>query len=196
MSLVNRVTNIALRPKEEWPVIAEEKETVQSLYMNVILPLAAIGPVCNALNSFVFGHAWLGTRIRPAFGAILLGLIVGYLMALVSVYVIAFIIHKLAPNFDSQGDMTEALKLVTYSYAPVWAAGVLNIIPFLGILIFFVGLYGLYLAYLGLPVIMKTPQEKVATYLIVVIVTGIVVSVIAGVITTAFVGAGMFAGSW
>lgn len=196
MNLVNRVTNIALHPKEEWPVINEETETVQSLYTNVILPLAAIGPVCTALNSFVFGHAWFGTRIRPAFGAIILGLVVGYIMALVSVYVMAFIIHKLAPNFGSEGDLPQALKLVAYAYAPMWVAGVLNIIPFLGVLTFFVGLYGLYLAYLGLPVLMKTPQDKVAIYLIVVVAVGIVISIIAGVITAAFVGAGMFTGSW
>jgi hypothetical protein len=79
---------------------------------------------------------------------------------------------------------------------PVWVAGVLNIVPFLGILTIFVGIYGLYLAYLGLPVIMKTPQDKVVVYLIVVIVIAIVVSVIMGVITTAFVGAGMFMSAW
>jgi len=197
MDLVSRVTNIALRPKEEWPVIAEEKETVQSLYTNVILILAAIGPVCSAVSSLVFGHSlpFSDVTFRPAIGTILVGLIVGYILVLVGVFVTAFIIHKLAPNFDSEGDLPQAMKLVTYSYVPVWVAGVLNIIPFLGVLTFFVGLYGLYLAYLGLPVIMKTPQEKVAIYLVVVIVIGIVVSAIMATITATFVGAGLFMGS-
>jgi len=196
MNLVSRITNITLRPKEEWPVIAEEKETVQSLYTNVILLLAAIGPVCSALNSMVFGHAWLGARYRPAFGMIIVGLVVGYVLALLGVFIVSFIVHKLAPNFNSEGDLPQAMKLVTYSYVPVWVAGVLNIIPFLGVLTFFVGLYGLYLAYLGLPVMMKTPQDKVAIYLIVVVVVSIVVSVIMGTITAAFMGAGLFMGSW
>jgi hypothetical protein len=198
MNLVSRITNITMRPKEEWPVIAEEQETVQSLFTNVILLLAAIGPVCSALNSMVFGHAvWFGARIRPAFGAILAGLIIGYALTLLGVFITSFIIHKLAPNFESEGDLPQAMKLVTYSYVPVWVAGVLNIIPFLGVLTIFVGLYGLYLAYLGLPVIMKTPPDKVVVYLIVVIVIGIVISVIMGTITAAVVAAGMFAGgSW
>ena len=192
MNLVSRVTNIALRPKEEWPVIAAESETVGSLYTKVIIVLAAIGPVCNALNSMIFGHSvWFSSiRYRPAFGAILTGLIVGYILALVGVWATAFIVQKLAPSFQSEGDLPQALKLVTYSNAPFWVAGVLNLIPVLGILTIFVGLYGLYLAYLGLPVIMKTPPDKVPVYLIVVIAVSIVVWFVVGAITAVFVGAG------
>ncbi len=196
MNLVSRVTNIVLKPKEEWPVIAEEKETVQSLYSNVILLLAAIGPVCTALNSMVFGQwLWFGAHVRTAFGAIIVALIVGYALTLAGVYITSFIVYKLAPNFGSEGDLPQAMKLVTYSYVPVWVAGVLHIVPFLGVLTIFVGLYGLYLAYLGLPVVMKTPQDKVAVYLIVVIVIGIVVSIIMGTITGAIVAASWITGS-
>jgi hypothetical protein len=199
MNLVSRVTNITLRPKEEWPIIAGESETVQSLYTKVIIVLAAIGPVCNAINSMVFGHwVWFGARYRPALGAIIVGLVVSYLLALAGVFLTAFIVHKLAPNFQSEGDLPQAMKLVTYSYVPMWVAGVLNLIPFLGVLTIFAGLYGLYLAYLGLPVIMKTPEDKVPIYLIVVIVVSIVVSVIIATVTAAFVGAGAFvtSGTW
>ena len=47
MNLVSRITNITMRPKEEWPVIAEEQETVQSLFTNVIVILAAIAPLLD-----------------------------------------------------------------------------------------------------------------------------------------------------
>ena len=44
MTIVDRVKNILIAPKTEWPVIAGETATVQSLYTGYILILAAIGP--------------------------------------------------------------------------------------------------------------------------------------------------------
>jgi hypothetical protein len=79
-----------------------------------------------------------------------------------------------------------------YSYTPAWIAGVLHIIPTLGLLIIFAALYGLYLLYLGLPVLMKCPQDKAAGYTVIVVVCAIVVAVIAGLVSTAIAGTGMY----
>ena len=42
MNLFERVKNILLQPRNEWPKIASETATVQSLYAGYILILAAI----------------------------------------------------------------------------------------------------------------------------------------------------------
>jgi len=78
-----------------------------------------------------------------------------------------------------------------YSYTPAWVAGVLQLIPALGILGILAGLYGLYLLYLGLPRLMNCPQEKAGPYTAVVVVCAIVLTVIIGVIAGAVTGAGM-----
>jgi hypothetical protein len=44
MNLVDRIKNILLSPRTEWPKIAGETATVQSLYVGYILVLAAIAP--------------------------------------------------------------------------------------------------------------------------------------------------------
>jgi uncharacterized membrane protein len=54
-------------------------------------------------------------------------------------------------------------------------AGILSIVPALGVLGFVGSLYGLYLMYLGLPHIMKTPQDKVVGYLVVSIIAVIAI---------------------
>jgi hypothetical protein len=53
-------------------------------------------------------------------------------------------------------------------------AGILSIVPVLGVLTFVGGIYGLYLMYLGLPHMMKTPQDKAIGYLVVSILAVIV----------------------
>jgi hypothetical protein len=192
MNLIERVKRIATKPKEEWPVIATETSSVGDLMTGVAIPLVAIAPVCNAINSLIFGHSIPLTDItyHPSIGSVLGTLVLSYVLGLGGVFITSFIVEKLAPNFGSKGDLAQAMKLIVYSYAPFWVAGVLNIIPFLGILTIFVGFYGLYLAYLGLPHVMQTPPDKVVPYLIVVIVVGIIVYFIIGVITAAIIGGG------
>lgn len=197
MNLIKRVFAVAMNPKGEWPLIAEQPTTTGDLYSKVVVILVAIGPVCTAINSAVFGHSipFTDVTVRPSMGAIMGSMILTYVLTLIGVFVMAFIVQKLAPTFQSVPDFTQALKLITWSYAPVWVAGVLNLVPFLGALTIIVGLYGIYLAYVGLPFVMKTPQEKAVPYLIVVIVVSIIVWIVIGAISAAVVGVGAWTAS-
>ena len=63
-----------------------------------------------------------------------------------------------------------------------WVGGVFNIFPPIAILGAVAGLYGLYLLYLGLPRLMKAPEDKALTYTIVVIVAALVINLVVGAI--------------
>ena len=80
------------------------------------------------------------------------------------------------------------LKMVAFASTPVWVAGVLRLIPALGLLALLAALYSIYLFYLGLPSVMKTPPDKVLPYMVVCAVVLIVISVIVGYITGIFMG--------
>jgi peptidoglycan biosynthesis protein MviN/MurJ (putative lipid II flippase) len=113
----------------------------------------------------------------------------------VGVFVIAFIIDALAPSFGAEKNQIQAMKLVGYSYTASWVAGIFLIIPFLGGLIAMLGgLYSLYLMYLGLPKLMKSPEDKTMGYFVVSILCAIgvyiVIAIILAIIATmAVVGA-------
>src|SRR5262249_34411892 len=70
-------------------------------------------------------------------------------------------------------------------------AGVLHILPLLGALGLIAALYGLYLLYLGLPRVMKCPEDKALAYTAVVVVCAIVLAVVTTAVTAAVAGAGM-----
>ncbi|MCL4278945.1 MAG: hypothetical protein KJZ60_04570, partial [Ignavibacteriaceae bacterium] len=63
--------------------------------------------------------------------------------------------------------------------------GILGILPAIGWLAFLLGLYGLFLLYMGLSPIMKTPEDKKAVYLIVIIIVLIAIYWILTLILTA-----------
>lgn len=184
-ALKDRVTKIITDPANEWRRIEPEPTTVQQLYTGFIIPVAAIPVVASFIGSVVIGGIFGRTGLIPG----LIGAIFSLAMLLIGTYVSAFIISKLAPSFGSVSDDRQALKLVAYSSAPVWVAGILNILPILWVLSMLAWLYTIYVFYLGVPVMMKTPQDKVIPYMVVSAIVMFVVTftlmLIAGAMTAA-----------
>jgi hypothetical protein len=167
-----------MKPAAEWDVVAAEPATVGGIYTGYAMILAAIPAIASLISSMLFLH-------QGPLGAVI-GAVLQYVLALVGVFVSAFIIDALAPSFGGEKNQVQALKLVVYANTAVWVAGIANIIPVLGGLIVLAGfIYTLYTLYLGLPKLMKNPADKTLVYFIVTIVAAIVVYVIVGAIVGA-----------
>ena len=180
MALVDRVKNILLSPQTEWPTIAAETATVQSILTGYVLILAAIGPIAIALRYFGFGIA---------------GAIVTYVMSLVSLFVISWIVDMLAPNFGGEKNFVQSFKLVAYSMTAAWIAGVFKLLPLVGGIIALIALvYTLYTFYLGAPVLKKCAQDKAVVFTIIVIVCGIVLGALIGMVLLPLFALGPIAG--
>ena len=187
MSLVERAKKILLQPKQEWPVIEGEQATVGGLYTGYIIPLAAIGPVASLIGWSVFGlHLPFVGAIRVPIGYGVRNALVTYVAGLIGVFILALIIDGLAPTFGGKKNQIQALKVAAYSYTAAWVGGIFGLIPALGILGLLAGLYSLYLLYLGLPILMKAPQEKAVSYTIVVIIVAIVLYIVIGIVVAQF----------
>jgi hypothetical protein len=201
MNLIERVKNILISPKTEWDVIAADPTPTAGLVTGYVLPLAAVAAVAAFIGQVFIGVS-LGFMGAYKVGMVagLIGLVFSLVMSVVMVFVVGFIADALAPTFGGTKNMNQAVKVAAYCYTPVWVVGILNIIPALGILGLLAALYAIYLMYLGLPKLMKAPQEKAAGYTAVVIiaaiVVGFVVATIGGLITApAMIGAGMTSGA-
>ena len=194
MGLVDRAKNICLTPKTEWPVIAGETSSTGSLMTGYVAPLAVIGPIAGFIGGSIIGHTlpFVGTYRTPIVTGIGIAIFM-FVMAFVGVFILSLIINALAPSFGGEKNSQQALKVAVYSYTPAWIAGILSIIPFLGMLAILAAFYGLYLLYLGLPRLMKCPEDKSIGYTVVVVICAIVLSIIISVVGGMFAGAGMMA---
>jgi len=174
-------------------VIAEETTTQNALITGYVVPLAAISAVAAFIGQVFVGQSlpFVGTVRLPIVTA-LVSAVLAVVMAVVLVYVLAAIITALAPTFNTEKNKTQAFKVAIYSITPVWVAGILNIIPALGILAILAGLYGIYLMYLGLLRVMKTPDDKAVAYTAVVTICCLVVMFVVGLVTAAITGIGAY----
>ncbi|HET9428075.1 MAG TPA: Yip1 family protein [Allosphingosinicella sp.] len=192
--LVDRARDILMKPKQEWAVIDREPATIGGLYTGYVMILAAIPAVAFLIGMLLFVPriSIPGLSFGISTGSIIAGAVVQYLLALASVYIMALIIDGLAPTFNSQKNQIQAFKVAAYYPTAAWLAGIVLVLPQLAILALVGSIYSLYLLYQGLPVLMKTPEDKKVPYFVATLVLAIIVFIVIGQIANRIVYGGMF----
>ena len=166
--LLDRAKNLVLTPAAEWQRIDGETANPADIYHNYVIPLAAIGPVARFLGALLFmgRHVSLGWALSQ--------MVLHFVLSVFGVFLLSQIINLLAPSFGASKDPGQALKVSAYAFTPAWVAGVLSLLPPLGLLALLASLYSLYVLYLGLPKLMKAPPDKGLVYTVTVVICAIV----------------------
>jgi Yip1 domain len=174
MSIVDRATNISLRPQSEWPVIAAEPASVAGIFTGYIAPLAAIGPIALVIGLSIVGVGipFLGTYRAPL-GTSVTQAVLTFVMILIGVAIMSAIVSALAPSFGGRRDALAALKLVGYAYTPAFIAGILGLFPPISFLEIFAGLWTLYVFYKGAPPLFMSAPDKALAFTATCVVCGI-----------------------
>ncbi len=189
--IAQRVKEVLLKPRDTFAVIKTETVTSRDLIFNYLAPLAVIPAVAS-----IIGMSAVGIRISvmETFRIPLINsfssAVLQYILTLIGIYILGIIINALAPSFSGKKNEIQALKVAVYSATPSLVAGILHILPALGILVLIAGLYGLYLLYLAIPTMMECPPEKALGYTVVIIIINIVIFLIIGVLVS-FIPLGM-----
>ena len=183
MNVIERAKAILLKPAETWPVIDGEPATVASIYKDWLVVMCAIPVVCAFIGFSLIGFSMFGYggRIPVLWG--LERMVTHYLVSLVGAFVLALLVDALAPTFGGTKNQLSALKVVAYGSTAAFLGGLFSLLPSLSFLGLIAACYSIYLVYLGLPVLMKCPQDKAAAYTAVVIVIGFVAAIVLGALS-------------
>ena len=190
--VLDRVKGILLDPETEWGVIAKEETTVAELYRNYIVVLAAIPAIFGFVRMSVIGVdlPLLGAyRVSPSAG--LAGMVLGYGLSLVQVYVLALIVDALAPTFGAQQDRLQALKTSAYALTAFWIAGVGQLLPLLAVVFALAGAgYSVVLLYKGLPRTMRSGPDTTMAYTAVSMIAAVILGGVIAQMEAAVMGTG------
>jgi hypothetical protein len=186
MNIVERAKAITLNPAATWPTIEAEEHTVQSLFVPYLLILAAIPAVASFIGMSIVGMGAFGFSMRIPIVSGIAMMITSYVLSLAATLGMAWVVSALAPTFGGQNNFMQGLKIMVFGSTPMMLAGVLSILPALGMLSLLAAFYCLYLLYLGLPVLMKNPKEKTIPYMIVLAICGLVAGVVMGALSALF----------
>ena len=189
MNIIDRVKNILITPKTEWDVIAAEQQSLSSVLTTYVLPLSLIGAAASFIGWGFIGKSYgfftvKGVDIGVKYAIIsLVSVIIGF-------FITTFVVDALAPSFGSEKNINRSAQFVGYSYTPALIGAIFNILPSLALLGALCGLYSIYLMYLGLGPVKKTPEDKKVVYLIISIVVLIVVYFVLSLILVSILGLG------
>ena len=170
--------------------------STSELLTGYVLPLAAIPAVAGFIGGSVIGRSlpFIG-YYRVGMVAGITGAIITLVMAVVGVFVMSLIVNALAPTFKGEKNSMQAMKVVpTPTRRRGWRASC-----FCATASGEPGRPGrrplrVYLLYLGLPKLMKAPQDKAIAYTAVSVICAIVLSIVLAAVGAAVVGAGAIAG--
>jgi hypothetical protein len=163
-NLISRVIGLVTNPAGEWRKIDAESTTLGKLVTTYTLILSAILPIAFVIGALLAGGgSGIGQVIIIA--AIYYALQVGVTIGL------AFLIDALAPTFGGTKNSSQAAKLAVYGSTPLHLAGIIGILAMqfliggLAWLWIIVGVaWGGFLLFLGLPILMRAPADKVPVY--------------------------------
>lgn len=178
-SLIDRVKNILVTPKTEWPIIEAEPTSITQLYKGYVVPLAAFSALMSFLRMSVIGVAFWRMPVLSG----MVYAVVNFVFALIGLYLVSLIIDGLAPTFAAQRNRRQAIKTAAYAFTPGAVGAVFALLPGIGALLqLLAALYGVYLLYLGLPLLMRTSREKAVGYTAAVVVCTIILFVVLGLL--------------
>ena len=209
MELFNRIKSILFNPNEEWIIIEAENKhhtkVLPYLLILALIPAAAIffdywwqwysdierliGLMRKAsiehqhLRESLGGHISVIKDSYPF--SVQLGIvkIVKILVLIVGgAYIAATVINLFSEQFGLQKDFNRSFSLVAYSFTPLCIAGVLYAYAPLSHLVPYIGLYGLYLLYIGVKSLLNPPAEKLTGCFIMAMIVALVTYVVIPII--------------
>jgi hypothetical protein len=180
MNVVARVKELLLTPTRAWRAIERESGETAHLFPYVAV-LALIPALAGFIGLSVIGVSVSAGTFRQPLVPGLVSALISYFFSFVIVYLVALVVDFLAPYFGADRYFPNALKLSVYAFTPSWLAGIFLLLPGLRILTV-LGLYGFYLMWIGLPILMRAPRDTIVMYIVSIAASTIAIVVILSVV--------------
>lgn len=158
MPLAARVRQLLFHPAAAWRLIGEQKGTRRSILVGYVLPMALIPAIASFIGYGFVGANGLLFRVSGLYWGTAMA--IDSLITSLSVYWLGvYLVDRIAPAFGAGRDLGRSAQLVAYSYTPAWVAGIFYLLPMLQELVV-LGLYSVYLFYLGIPILKPTSDDQ------------------------------------
>jgi hypothetical protein len=179
---VARLKEVLSDPLSAWQKIRDEQYTIKQLYLQYLLVLVIVPAICEFIGMSLLGPIPLSSGIKMLIWKIVFGL--------AGAYGAALLVKVLAPKFGGSAGEVDGLKLFTFSMMPAAAASALFIIPILRFILALIALagaiYGLYIMWLGIPILLSVPTEKRVPFFI-----SLVGSILVAALVISWIGANL-----
>jgi hypothetical protein len=177
-----RLKLIMTEPKNCWSEIVAEPISVEQLLTRYIIAPGILAAVCRFIGTSIFGD------LAIHFG--LSNLIMGIVLYPISVLAGGWLVSKLAPHFGGSLELINGAKLIGFSFYPSVLGSLFFLIPIgmIQLLGSLVGLYGLYVLWLGVMPCTNVPEDRMMPFFVTLVAGSIVIATAFSFTFGAFLG--------
>jgi len=156
--VIGRAKEIILAPRTAWEQIKAEPLSTPQIFGQYVAMLAIVPAAAFYLRFFFSrGRVWVHVVSTAVY----------FLLCLGVARVGARILESIGRKFEVEGESISFQKLVTFSLTPAFLGAIFLIVPWLSGLTFLIALHSLYLLYVGIPVLVRCPDEQALTFSVV-----------------------------
>ena len=183
-NLYLRCFGIIWSPKEEWPRIKEENESIGQILVSFMVPLLLISAVTSMIGGYLHrGETEWNSELLFIFG------MRPVLSISVSIALIIPAINAMIGKFGGTPNLNQASQLVIFSFVPViFVTIILSLSPEIYIVGLF-ALYTFYIMFIGTQVLPDLPSERQSNFSTLSSTMMLVIYLIINFILSAFFGA-------
>ena len=167
--LYHRTKYFIINPGKAWDVVHRENRPMQFVRGSFFLPLIILVTISAFMDSMFF----INTTLKPMYSV--LAAVNTFLFLYLGVYASAFALREIMRAMDLCHDFLVAFKLVAYSMAPIFLS--LTVSRLFESLLFInvLGLYGLYIFWIGMEVMVNPPDHKKLPMIIATVVSMLII---------------------
>lgn len=174
--LYHRTKYFIINPGKAWEVVHREERPMKFIRGSFFMPLS----ILVAISAFLGSMFFINTTLKPMYSV--LAAVTTFLFLYLGVYASAFVVREITRALDLGHDFLVAFKLVAYSMAPIFIS--LTVSRLFESLLFInaLGLYGLYILWIGMETMVNPPDHKKLPMMIAVVVSMLVIFLLLQVI--------------
>jgi hypothetical protein len=174
--LYHRTKYFIINPGKAWDVVHRENRPMQFVRGSFFLPLS----ILVAISAFLGSALFINTTLKPMYSV--LAAVNTFLFLYLGIHGSAFVVKEIMRAMDLGHDFLVAFKLVAYSMAPIFLSLTISRLFESLLFINILGLYGLYIFWIGMEVMVNPPDHKKLPMIIATVVSMLIIFLLLQVI--------------
>lgn len=167
--LYHRTKYFIINPGKAWDVVHREERPMKFVWGSYFMPLIILVSISAFLGSMFF----INTTLKPTYSV--LAAVTTFFLLYLGVYASAFVVKEITRALDLGHDFLVAFKLVAYSMAPIFLSLTISRLFESVLFINVLGLYGLYILWIGMEIMVNPPDQKKLPMMIAMVVSIVII---------------------
>lgn len=161
---MNHLVGIITSPRSAWEAIRDQDDSVVATYLKFVIPIALLPAVAWYYGSVEVGWELGGRSIKLTSESAMQIMVLFYFAMLVGTGFLGYMVHWMSETYEVESSSpSKGVKIAAYTLAPMFLCGAIGFYPMLWLDILLgclASAYAVYLLYIGVPIVMKIPEER------------------------------------